>query len=68
VRSQYQPETEILYNPDQWVLINNYQQDHREHLIRLWTAPNQQLIWIWNSMSPASLQKQTGIGAISRLH
>lgn len=62
VRSQYQSETEIIYDQNQWVSINNYQQGQREHLIRLWLALNQQLIRIWNNMSPAALQKQTSMG------
>lgn len=62
VRSQYQPETEILYDQNQWVTINNYQQAEREHLIRLWTSLNQQLITIWEGLSPSSLQTQVSMG------
>lgn len=50
IRVQYENEVHIMYHPDNWVLLNDYQNSNTKDLIELWYLLNKQIIIILEKM------------------
>lgn len=50
IRVQYENNVHILYHPDNWVAMNNYQNTDSKNVIELWYLLNQQIISILQKM------------------
>lgn len=55
--SQYEENTTIMYKQDDWVAINNYQQQHLEDLVQLWYLLNKQMSNILKNMPAETAQR-----------
>jgi DinB superfamily len=55
--AQYEDEPKIVYNQEQWVVINTYQQWNTGEIIRLWYSLNKQVCQIWKNMPPGMYQR-----------
>lgn len=53
IEAQYQPTPPVIvYNQDEWVRLNNYEDHSDDDLITLWILLNKQICSILRSMSP----------------
>jgi hypothetical protein len=52
----------IVYDQDQWVLLNNYQQSDSKEVIALWALANKRIIAILEKMPASSYSKQADTG------
>ena len=57
IMAQYEESPVIIYNQDQWVAINHYQQWDTKQLINLWYSLNLQIVAILENISPAASQR-----------
>lgn len=46
IRVQYEENVHILYHPDNWVLMNDYQNKELKELVELWYLLNKQIVSI----------------------
>lgn len=58
VRGQLEDTPTIFYNQDQWVSLQNYQNENKEVLITLWENYNRHLAHIIASMPEENLEKK----------
>lgn len=56
--TQYEDNPTIIYNQDNWVEINNYQEWDPEDLIRLWYLLNCQIVSILNNIPSKMRQRK----------
>ena len=61
IRGQYETEPALVYDQDQWVAYNDYQQAEAGQLIQLWELLNRQIIRIWEHMPSENLSRQCRI-------
>jgi uncharacterized damage-inducible protein DinB len=52
----------IVYDQDQWVNLNNYQQSESKEVIALWALANKRIIAILEKMPASSYSKQADTG------
>lgn len=50
IRVQYEENVHILYHPDNWVLMNDYQNKELKELVELWYLLNKQIVSILKKM------------------
>lgn len=50
IRVQYEANVHILYHPDNWVAMNDYQNIDSKNVIELWYLLNQQIVSILQKM------------------
>ena len=51
IRVQYEENVHIRYNPDNWVVMNDYQSRNTKELLELWYLLNKQIAAILEKMS-----------------
>ncbi len=57
IRGQYQDTPSLIYNQDEWVRLNNYQESDLHELIELWRLLNLQIVRIWKNMPEENLKR-----------
>ncbi len=62
VRVQYTDPGKFVYQQDEWVKFQNYQDSNRDELIDLWKLLNLQLVRIWKSIPVENLDLKCDIG------
>jgi predicted peroxiredoxin len=62
IRIQYEPGVKIVYDQDNWVKIQNYQELDKESVVELWYLMNQQFIRIIKSFPPEKLKLEIDTG------
>ena len=55
---QYEENPTIIYNQDQWVSLNNYQQQASNQIIQLWHSINKQLVAILKNISTETANRK----------
>jgi hypothetical protein len=55
VVSQYEPGQKIVYQQEQWVSLQNYQQTDYRELIELWRLLNLQMVRVMNTIPESKL-------------
>lgn len=62
IRIQYEPGVKIVYDQDQWVNIQNYQELDKESIVELWHDVNRQFIRIIKSFPAEKLKLEMDTG------
>jgi hypothetical protein len=57
IRVQYEENVHVMYNPDNWVDMNDYQNREKKDVIELWYLLNKQIISILEKMSSEEYEK-----------
>ncbi|MEP6614959.1 MAG: DinB family protein [Ginsengibacter sp.] len=57
--AQYEDTPTIVYNQDEWVTLNNYQQQPPQHVVQLWYVLNKQVAAIFKKISPGAALRQS---------
>ena len=57
--AQYEEIPTIIYNQEKWVVLNDYQQQPSQNIIKLWYLLNKQVVGILNNISEESAQRQS---------
>lgn len=57
IRVQYEESVHIMYHPDNWVSMNNYQNSNTKELIDLWFLLNKQVIAILEKMPEEQFER-----------
>ena len=50
IRVQYEENVHIMYHPDNWVLMNDYQNTPKDDLVELWYLLNKKIVAILKKM------------------
>ena len=56
IRVQYEENVHIMYHPDNWVLMNDYQNTSKDELVELWYLLNKKIVTILEKMPEATHQ------------
>lgn len=64
IRVQYEPGVKIVYNQNNWVQIQNYQELDKESVVELWHAMNLQFIRIIKDFPPEKLNLEIDTGKV----
>ena len=62
IRGQYENEPHIVYDQDQWVVLQNYQAMPFEKVRLLWKASNHQIVNVLKNIPPQSFDRQCNTG------
>jgi hypothetical protein len=65
VVAQYEPEPNIVYDQDIWVLANDYQYMNDVDLIALWQLLNERIIAVLNKMPVENYERSCNTGKIN---
>lgn len=62
IRGQYEKSPKIIYDPDLWVILNQYKEYGKSELIDLWALLNKQIVHIWEHVPSEKLTATCDIG------
>ena len=62
IRGQYLTNPYIIYQQDEWVNLQNYQQYNRKHLVALWATLNMHICTIIANMPAAAYNNKVNVG------
>ena len=62
IRVQFEEESAIRYNQNQWNALSHYNQKNTEELIRFWTSYNRHLIHIIQHIPEKNLERKCDTG------
>ena len=58
IRGQYEDTPSLVYNQDEWVSLNDYQNTDLHQLIELWRLLNLRIVEIWRKMPEENLKRK----------
>ena len=62
IRGQYEDSPALIYNQDDWVRLNNYQEKNVKDLVELWKLLNLQIVHIWKNIPQENLSRPCRVG------